>query len=119
MKKIEIGNDVSINRNCNFYASYHIKDAFIRIGNHVAIGPNVTVLGAGHDYSKIELPDTADNIIIGDNVWIGGNVTILHGVTIGEGAVIGANSVVVKSVAPWTVVAGVPAKFIKSREIER
>lgn len=119
MKKIEIGNDVAINRNCSFYASYHIKESFIKIGNNVAIGPDVTVFGAGHDYSKHELPDTAGNVVIGDYVWIGGNSTVLQGVHIGEGAVIGAGSVVTKDVAPWTVVAGDPAKFIKTREIKK
>ena len=54
-------------------------------------------------------------IKIGDNVWIGEKVTILAAVTIGEGAVIAANSVVTKNVAPYTVVAGVPAKVISKR----
>lgn len=117
MKKIIIGNKVSINRNCSFYASYHIKDAFIKIGNNVAFGPNVTIFGAGHDYTNLELPDAAATVEIGDNVWVGGNATILSGVKIGDGAVIAAGSVVLKDVEPWTVVAGVPAKKIKEREI--
>lgn len=48
-----------------------------------------------------------------DKAWIGARVTILKGVTIGEGAVVGAGSVVTKSVPPWTVVAGNPAKTIR------
>ena len=54
-------------------------------------------------------------VAVEDNVWIGTRSLILAGVTIGEGAVVGAGSVVTKDVAPYTVVAGVPAKFIKDR----
>ncbi len=48
-----------------------------------------------------------------DKAWIGARVTILKGVTIGEGAVVGAGSVVTKSVPPWTIVAGNPARVIR------
>jgi acetyltransferase-like isoleucine patch superfamily enzyme len=50
---------------------------------------------------------------ISDHVWIGGLCVIGKGVTIGEGAIIGAGSVVVKDVAPYTLVAGNPARVIK------
>lgn len=52
-------------------------------------------------------------IKICSNVWIGMNCIILKGVTIGEGAIVAAGSVVSKDVAPWTVVGGNPARFIK------
>jgi Acetyltransferase (isoleucine patch superfamily) len=52
-------------------------------------------------------------IIIHDKVWIGFEAVILKGVIIGEGAIIAARSVVTKDVAPWTMVAGNPAKFVK------
>ena len=52
-------------------------------------------------------------IIIEDKAWLGSNVTVLPGVRIGEGAVVAAGAVVTKDVASNTVVAGVPAKFIK------
>ncbi len=54
-------------------------------------------------------------VIIGNDVWIGANVVIMNGVTIGHGAIIGATSVVTKDVPPYTIVAGSPARVIKSR----
>ena len=53
-------------------------------------------------------------VIIGRNVWIGDKATILPNVKIGDGAVIAANAVVTKNVPPYTVVAGCPAKIIKT-----
>jgi len=53
-------------------------------------------------------------IRIGDKAWIGRDVIILRGVDIGEGAIIGAGSVVTKSVPPWTVAAGNPARVIRT-----
>lgn len=55
---------------------------------------------------------------IGHDVWIGHGVTVTAGVTIGDGAVIGAGAVVTRDVAPYTVVGGVPARFIKRRFTE-
>ena len=53
--------------------------------------------------------------VVGNDVWIGMNAMIMPGVKIGDGAIVGANSVVTKDVAPYTVVAGNPAKLIKKR----
>jgi acetyltransferase-like isoleucine patch superfamily enzyme len=61
------------------------------------------------------LDDTAASVIIEDNVWIGGGSIILPGVTIGSGAVIGAGSIVIKSVPPFSVAVGNPARVIKAR----
>lgn len=56
-----------------------------------------------------------EDCIIGNDVWIGARSIILDGVKIGDGAIIGANSVVTKDVAPYSIVGGVPAKFIRYR----
>jgi acetyltransferase-like isoleucine patch superfamily enzyme len=52
---------------------------------------------------------------IGHDVWIGSNVKLLSGITIGEGCIIGAGSVVTKSISPFSIVGGVPAKLIRMR----
>ena len=59
-----------------------------------------------------------NSVTIGHDVWIGHGVTITAGVTIGNGAVVGAGAVVTKDVAPYTIVGGVPARFIKRRFTE-
>ena len=92
-----------------------VADAEIILGNNIALGPNVTLFGAGHDASALSLPDTAESIVIKDYVWIGGNSTVLQGVTIGEGAIVAAGSVVTQDVESYSVVAGIPAKKIKKR----
>lgn len=75
--------------------------------NHVIPNNKGKIFGSGHDKKPV---------FIADDVWIGANSIILPGVTIGEGAVIAAGSIVTKSVKPFSVVAGVPAKVIKHRE---
>lgn len=115
--KIEIGSNVSINRLTSIYGSFHKKEALVIIGNNVSIGPEVSIFSAGHDYTGLNLPDTGKSIIINDYVWIGGRAILLPGVELGEGAVVGAGSVVTRSIPPYTVVAGNPAKEIKKRKI--
>lgn len=121
-ENIEIGDDVQINHGANFETWI----AKLHIGNKVLFGPNVTIRGGIHPYYKagqfiFDVPETEkraeddQDVFIEDDVWIGCNVTILKGVTIGRGAVVAAGAVVSKSVAPYTIVGGVPAKKIKNR----
>ncbi len=60
-------------------------------------------------------PASKGDIIIGNDVWIGYGATILSGVTIGSGAVIGAQAVISSDVAPYSIMAGNPAREIKKR----
>lgn len=115
-RSVYIGSNTSINRGSEFFPSWHHrKEVSIIIGSHIRIGPNVRFLAAGHEVGDLHLADTAGSITVEDWCWVGGNSVILQGVTIGEGAVIAGGSVVTKDVAPYTVVGGVPAKFIKKR----
>ncbi|MCW4450818.1 acyltransferase [Kaistella sp. BT6-1-3] len=106
----------SIAQNCTMSG----ENAGIFIGKNVMIAPNVVIVAFNHGISNIDAPmvsqpNVEGKIIIEDNVWISSNTTIAKGVTIGTGAIIGANSFVNKDVLPYTIVGGVPAKFIKSR----
>jgi acetyltransferase-like isoleucine patch superfamily enzyme len=112
---ISIGDNVYFNRDTFITA----RDA-VEIGNNVLIGPNVVINTGNHTFSDPKMPivkqgHTSERIVIGDDVWVGANAIILKGVSIGEGSVIAAGAVVTKSVEPYTVVAGVPAKKIKDR----
>lgn len=60
-------------------------------------------------------PSSRGNVSIGNDVWVGRDVLILSGVTIGDGAVIGARAVVTRDVAPYTIVAGNPARDVRLR----
>ncbi|MDA9811375.1 acyltransferase [Flavobacteriaceae bacterium] len=112
---IEIGNNVSINKNSSI-----VSRNKIRIGNNVSIGPNCCIYDHDHDFSnKDQLVQQqgyiSKEIFIGDDVWIASNVYIGKGVKISNGAIIASGSVVVNDVEENTVVGGVPAKFIKNR----
>ena len=116
-KKISIGNQVVINKNCKFYASFHNKKAEIIIGDNIIIAPEVSIYSAGHNHLDLSLPHIGSTVKINDHVWIGARSIILPGVELGKGAVVGAGSVVTKNVSDFTIVAGNPAKIIKKRTI--
>lgn len=70
----------------------------------------------GLDFQNIrEAWDNKGDIVIGNDVWIGYEAVIFSGVTIGDGAIVGTRAVVTHDVPPYTIVAGVPAKPVRSR----
>jgi maltose O-acetyltransferase len=87
----------------------------ITTGSDVSIGPEASILTLGHDPQSPDFADRGGEVVIGDRVWIGYRAIILPGVTIGEGAVVGAGAVVTKDVAPFTIVAGSPARKVGER----
>lgn len=99
---------------------------YVEIGNHVLFGSKCYVTDHNHgiysgdegqsdpDIPPAGRPLTSDKkVIIEDNVWLGDNVTVLPGVTIGKGSIIGSNAVVSKSIPPYSIAVGIPARVIK------
>lgn len=108
---VKIGNNVSI-----MYNLLCMSGGGITIEDGAQIAANCSLISNNHDFKDRQIL-TCKPIVIKKNVWIGAGSIILPGVTIGENAIVGAGSVVTKDVATNTLVAGVPAKFIKNIEM--
>jgi maltose O-acetyltransferase len=90
--------------------------AAVRIGNHVRIGHDVSILTVNHAVGTRDFragPRFFGEITIEDGCWIGSRCTLLPGVVIGSGAIVAAGAVVSRSVPPDTLVGGVPARVIR------
>jgi maltose O-acetyltransferase len=119
MTGVHIGEDTNVTPGLVVNDGY---SGLCRIGNRVSIATNVTLVAdsnpnnsrlAGEPYVKEHLIKTGP-VVIEDDVWLGTNVVVLPGVRVGRGAVVGAGAVVTRDVAPFTVVAGVPARPIRA-----
>ncbi len=116
-----IGEGLVIGDNSNIGRYAYIGcSGFITIGKNVMMGPRVNLFAENHNYAGPGLIKSQgvirQPIVIEDDCWIASGVTILAGVTIGTGSVVAAGSVVTKDVPPYSVVAGIPAQVIKTRE---
>ena len=109
--EIRVGQNVFINQNCTFYDLGGLD-----IADDVMIGPNVSLITAGHPLEPLQrrAATMGKPIVIERNVWIAASVTIVGGVTVGENSVVAAGSVVTRDVPPNTLVAGNPARVIRS-----
>jgi acetyltransferase-like isoleucine patch superfamily enzyme len=116
-ENIEIGTHVRIQPYCAIWASPKGK---ITIGQYTGLGPGTVVFSSNHQYQPgvpfYRQPWIEKGVTIGRDVWVGAGCIILPGVTIGDGAVVAAGSVVTRDIPPGAVVAGVPARVIKSRD---
>ncbi|WP_051274740.1 sugar O-acetyltransferase [Cellulomonas sp. URHD0024] len=109
-KNLVLGEDVFVNMGCTF------QDAGgITIGDGTLIGHGSTVVTLDHAVDPARRADMVPApVVIGRRVWLGASVTVVPGVTIGDGAIVGAGAVVTKDVPANTIVAGVPARPIRS-----
>jgi maltose O-acetyltransferase len=110
-RKVFLGKRNVINFGCLFDGRHFA----IRTGDDVSIGPEAAILTLGHDPQSAAFADRGGEVSIGNKAWIGFRAIILPGVTIGEGAVVAAGAVVTRSVEPFAIVAGVPARKIGER----
>lgn len=89
----------------------------ISIGAHAMVSQYSFLCTASHDIESPHLSLIASPISIGREAWVCADVFVGPGVSVGEGAVLAARSSVFKDVAPWTVVGGTPASFLKRRSL--
>lgn len=129
----ECGVNVNIEKGAQFSSEVCLGDnsgiginaqisSYVSIGKDVMMGPECMMYTSNHGMERIDIPmwrqpfSEPEPIIIEDDVWIGSRVIILPGVCIGKGSVIGAGAVVTKSIEPYSIVGGNPAKLIRKRE---
>lgn len=109
-KNLVLGKDVFINLGCRFQDT-----GGITIGDGSLIGHGTTLTTLNHSVDPDRRADmTPAPIVIGRKVWLGASVTVVPGVTIGNGAIVGAGAVVTRDVPADAIVAGVPARLIRS-----
>ena len=130
---MKIGKGTTIHMETRFYRTENIEigeDTIIGegavldgrgkliIGSHVDIASEVMIYNSEHDVNDPNFNPKIEEVIIQDYVFIGPRAIILPGVIVGKGAVIGAGAVVTKSVPPYHIVGGVPAKLIGERKVK-
>lgn len=91
------------------------KERPLTIGKNVSIAGDVRIFTMQHDIDDPYFREVAGRVRIEDYAVIGSRAMILPGVTVGRGAVVAAGAVVTKDVAPYTLVGGIPAVFIRNR----
>jgi len=111
---------VTLGNHCYIGAGSYL-DGDITIGDHSMLANNVAIVGGDHAFGNPGVMmrnggrEEWQPTVLGRDVWIGHGAIILNGVSVGDGAIVAAGSVVTKDVAPFSVVAGNPARHIKWR----
>ena len=108
--EIRVGRNVFVNQNCTFYDLGGLD-----IADDVMIGPNVSIITAGHALEPSKRRVTIGQpIVIERTVWIAAGAIVIGGVTVGENSVVAAGSVVTRDVPPNSLVGGNPARIVRS-----
>lgn len=114
LSQIQIGSDVTIAWDCTIY-DHDSHSVFWEFRKNDTHQENLDHKNYGNSLKNKDWSNVITRPIrIDDKAWIGFGATILKGVSIGEGAIVGAKSVVTKNVPPYTIVAGNPARIIRS-----
>lgn len=101
-------------------ALFNLYSGEIHVGDNAFFGYNVCVLTGTHDYQRFgkarqdAVPREGRDVVIHNGAWIGTNAVIIGPCIVGENAVVAAGAVVTRDVPPSTIVAGVPAKPVKT-----
>lgn len=112
---LRIGDGVRLNYGTSVHAEHSVT-----IGRRVRIGPYVMIVDTDfHDpYERSHRP-VGQPVVIEDDAWIGAKASVLKGVRVGRGAIVGVGAVVTKSVEPFAIVAGVPARPVGTLDPSR
>jgi acetyltransferase-like isoleucine patch superfamily enzyme len=116
---VEIGDKTVLGQECTISAYQRV-----RIGEQCVIADRAMFIDFDHGVAEVERPIRVQGIykrdtVVGSNVWIGYGACVLRGVRVGDNSVIGTNAVVTKDVPANSVVGGVPAKVLHTREAPR
>ena len=95
----------------------------VTIGNNVILAQNIVISGLNHEYRNPDIPIryqpvVTSPVIIEDDCWIAANSVLTAGITIGRHSVVAAGAVVTKSIAPYSIAAGNPARIIKQYDFD-
>ncbi len=107
---IIIGDNTIINNSCRFDNRCRIV-----IGDNVSVSYAVTILTMGHDIDSPDFAVKGGDVVVEDLVWLCARCMIMPGVRVGRGAVVLPGSIVTADVAPFSVVGGNPAQFVRKR----
>jgi maltose O-acetyltransferase len=128
--RMEVGEKTSIHRNCRFYFPPGVRigahtivnrDVVLDgrmglvIGDNVSVSEGSAIITLEHDPDSLTFANRGQKVVVEDRVFIGMRAMILPGVVLGEGSVVAAGAVVTRDVAPFQIVAGVPARVIGQR----
>jgi acetyltransferase-like isoleucine patch superfamily enzyme len=101
-------------------ALFNLSSGEITVSDYAFFGHNVSVLTGTHDWTKfgaerqVAVPTSGRDVVIGEGVWVSSNAIIVAPCRIGAHAVVGVGSLVLRDVEPYTVVAGNPARVIRT-----